>query len=103
MNYVELALNIIMPGGFAISAAMLYRARSERRSLDAQTVKTGAETTKTGADAAAVISETALELLAPLRAELRAAHEEIADLRTEVRSVRAELDEYHRRHGPLSA
>jgi uncharacterized coiled-coil DUF342 family protein len=91
---LQTALNLLMGGGFATTGVMFFRARAQNRSDDAQT-------SKTGADAVAVISETAVELLAPLRAELRAAHDDLAELRTEVRSVRAELDEYHRRYGPL--
>jgi uncharacterized coiled-coil DUF342 family protein len=91
---LQTALNLLMGGGFATTGVMFFRARAQNRNDDAQT-------SKTGADAVAVISETAVELLAPLRAELRAAHDDLAELRTEVRSVRAELDEYHRRYGPL--
>lgn len=93
---LQLALNVLMPTGLLGALALLYRARSDKRNVDAGTAKTGV-------DAAAVISETALEMLAPLRAELRAAHDEVDELRTAFRAVRTELDEYHRRYGPLSA
>jgi D-serine deaminase-like pyridoxal phosphate-dependent protein len=94
VNGLQVVLNLIMSGGLVTAGVMLYRARSEK-------LHTNAQTTKTGADAIAVISDTAVEMLAPLRAELRAAHDDINQLRGEVRSVRAELDEYHRRYGPL--
>jgi hypothetical protein len=92
---LQMFLNVIMGGGLATTVVMFYRARSEK-------LHTNAQTSKTGADAVAVISETAVEMLAPLRTELRAAHDELAELRAEVRSVRAELGEYHRRYGPLT-
>lgn len=89
-------LTFVLGGGLATAGVLIYRARSDKRNTDSNT-------SKNDADAAAVISETALELLAPLRAEVKAAREEIADLREEVQGLRVENAAYHRRYGPLSA
>lgn len=46
---------------------------------------------KSKADAAAVLAETATELLEPLRAELREARIELGDTRAEMRALREHL------------
>jgi hypothetical protein len=89
-------LTFVMGSGISGALILAYKARSEKRNTDSST-------SKNDADAAAVISETALELLAPLRAEVKAAREEIADLREEVQGLRIENAAYHRRYGPLTA
>lgn len=82
-------INLVIGGGVTTAIGMVYRMRSDKRNTDSST-------SKNDADAAAVISETALELLAPLR-------EEIQSLRLQVDGMRIDLAEYHRRYGPLPA
>lgn len=87
-------LNIIMPAGLATALVLLYRARADKRHVEAGT-------SKTDADAAAVISETAVVLLGPLRSELKLAHKELDALRQDLNTVRVELEAYRALHGPL--
>lgn len=57
----------------------------------AQRRKIKAEEHKTGVDATAILTETATELLVPLRAELRETRKEFADTRAELVETRAEV------------
>lgn len=56
--------------------------------------KTRAETKKTGVDAAAVLSDTAIDLMTELRTELSETRKEVKRLRKMVASMRAALIEY---------
>jgi hypothetical protein len=47
---------------------------------------------KLGADTAAVLTETAMELIPPLRAEIKELRSEILELRKQVRAITADLD-----------
>lgn len=72
----------VLTGGSVLVTGLLNR-RQTQRNLAAQSGKTEAEATE-------VVTGAALELLQPLRAELREARQEIADTRAEAREARRE-------------
>jgi hypothetical protein len=82
--------SMLFGAGGGIGALFLVRGQKKKLS---------AETDKNSADYAGVISGTAISLLEPMReqlatmrAQLRAAHEEITALRTAMARLSAELD-----------
>lgn len=72
----------VLTGGSVLVTGLLNR-RQTQRNLAAQSGKAEAEATE-------VVTGAALELLQPLRAELREARQEIADTRAEAREARRE-------------
>ena len=93
---LQLVVSGLIGGGLIQAVIAVFRARSEVR-------RTDASTTKDEADAAAVLTETSLALLAPLREEIDKARTEVHNLRAEVETLRAENAEYRRLYGPLRA
>lgn len=81
MNTVVTVLAALGGLSFVGTAINAY---AQRRAVRAQEKKTGA-------DATAVLTETATELLVPLREELRMARRDNADLRRDLADTRAEL------------
>lgn len=93
---LEYLVSGLIGGGLIQAGIALFRARSEVR-------RTDASTTKDEADAAAVLTETSLALLKPLRDEITEVRGEVHSLRAEVQTLRAENAEYRRLYGPLRA
>lgn len=81
MSQVLETVGMILGGGFAGSAgtAVFHRRRNR------------AEVSKIDADAAQVIAETAVTLVAPLQAQITALNERVGTLETENESTKAEL------------
>lgn len=107
MNWAAVFTGLIS-GGVGTTIALLLRLPSDVR-------KNKSDSGKSDAEAATIVAETAIELMAPLRAEAKAARSEaisareenvklrieFAALRDEVRDLRAENAAYHQLHGPL--
>lgn len=72
------------------AVVLLFRVRSENKKLTA-------EARKADADAVAVLSQSAISLLAPLRAEVAALQSKVSELNAQVRILSADLDAAHRR------
>lgn len=69
---------LLIGGGFGAILVALVQALFNRRKL--------------GADTAAVLSETALELVQPLRSEIKTLRAEIVELRARVQETTQDLD-----------
>lgn len=87
LDWVPTLLLTIFGGG---SVAALIVALSQRR-------KVGAETTKARADAADIVSDSAIALLAPLREEMGTLRAEVKELRSEIAAVKEQLRVEERR------
>lgn len=102
-EWFNIAIGTVIGLGGGSGIVLLLRVKSDVKKVDA--------------DAASVLSDAAMELLLPYREELKHAREELAAARNEIANLRgevahtlsafniatAELDEYRRIHGPLTA
>lgn len=89
-------LTFVMGGGLATFVGLVYRARSDKKNTDASTAKIDAEAT-------AVLTSTALTLLAPLQAEVESTRAQLAIVTSQLKDLREENDRYRELHGPLPA
>lgn len=80
-NTVVSVLAVGIPASIVVTLITTFAQRALVRSQEK----------KTGADAAAVLTETATELLAPLRRELKSTNEELAETRREMTALRRHL------------
>jgi chromosome segregation ATPase len=91
---VAAILSVLAGLGSILSAVTVWRRYApEAAKLKAEAKKLAEETEAVKADVASQITETAVSLIDPLRAEVRELRQALADREEELRRLRAELEE----------